>query len=34
MKLGDENSLWGADVYIAVSKKAPGARMELGDGSV
>ncbi len=34
MKLGDETSLWGADVYIAVSKKAPGARIELGDGSV
>ena len=25
--LTDENSLWGADVYIAVSKEVPGARM-------
>ncbi len=25
--LSDENSLWGADVYIAVSKDVPGARM-------
>jgi hypothetical protein len=24
--LSDENSLWGADVYIAVSKEIPGAR--------
>jgi hypothetical protein len=26
--LSDENSLWGADVYIAVAKDVPGARME------
>ena len=26
--LSDENSLWGADVYIAVSKEVPGVRME------
>jgi len=25
--LSDENSLWGADVYIAVSKDVPGAEM-------
>jgi hypothetical protein len=25
--LSDENSLWGADVYIAVAKDVPGARM-------
>ena len=25
--LSDENSLWGADVYIAVSKDVPGAKM-------
>ena len=25
--LSDENSLWGADIYIAVSKDVPGARM-------
>ena len=25
--LSDENSLWGADVYIAVTKEVPGARM-------
>lgn len=25
--LTDENSLWGADIYIAVSKDVPGARM-------
>jgi len=24
--LSDENSLWGADVYIAISKDIPGAR--------
>ena len=28
LMLSDENSLWGADVYIAVSKEVPGARME------
>lgn len=26
--LSDENSLWGSDVYIAVSKEIPGAQME------
>jgi effector-binding domain-containing protein len=25
--LSDENSLWGADIYIAVSKDVPGAQM-------
>ena len=25
--LSDENSLWGADVYISVSKEVPGVRM-------
>ncbi len=28
LMLSDENSLWGADVYIAVSKEIPGAQME------
>ena len=28
LMLSDENSLWGADVYIAVSREVPGARME------
>ena len=27
MVLSDENSLWGADVYIAISKDVPGAQM-------
>ena len=31
--LSDENSLWGADVYIAVSKEVPGARMEKISGT-
>jgi hypothetical protein len=31
--LSDENSLWGADVYIAVSKDVPGARMERISGN-
>jgi hypothetical protein len=31
--LSDENSLWGADVYIAVSKVVPGARMERISGT-
>jgi hypothetical protein len=31
--LSDENSLWGADVYIAVSKEVPGARMERISGT-
>jgi hypothetical protein len=31
--LSDENSLWGADVYIAVAKDVPGARMERLSGT-
>ena len=31
--LSDENSLWGADVYIAVSKDVPGARMATLSGA-
>ncbi len=31
--LSDENSLWGADVYIAVSKTVPGARMATLSGT-
>jgi len=31
--LSDENSLWGADVYIAVSKEVPGASMEKISGT-
>jgi hypothetical protein len=31
--LSDENSLWGADVYIAVSKEVPSARMEQISGT-
>jgi hypothetical protein len=31
--LSDENSLWGADVYIAVSKDVPGARMATLSGT-
>lgn len=31
--LCDENSLWGADVYIAVSKDVPGARMTTLSGT-
>lgn len=27
LMLSDENSLWGADIYIAVSKEVPGAKM-------
>lgn len=27
LMLSDENSLWGSDVYIAVSKEVPGAEM-------
>jgi hypothetical protein len=27
LMLSDENSLWGADIYIAVSKNVPGAEM-------
>jgi hypothetical protein len=33
MVLSDENSLWGADVYIAVSKDMPGARMTTLSGT-
>jgi hypothetical protein len=31
--LSDENSLWGADVYIAVSKEVPQAQMEKLSGT-
>ena len=31
--LSDENSLWGADVYIAVSKDIPGAKMATLSGT-
>ena len=31
--LSDENSLWGADVYIAVTKDVPGAKMEKISGT-
>ncbi len=31
--LSDEKSLWGADVYIAVSKEVPGAAMERISGT-
>ncbi len=31
--LSDENSLWGADVYVAVSKPVPGAKMASFSGS-
>jgi hypothetical protein len=31
--LSDENSLWGADVYIAVSKDIPGAKMTTLSGT-
>ncbi len=31
--LSDENSLWGADVYIAISKNVPGARMAALSGT-
>jgi hypothetical protein len=27
LMLSDENSLWGADVYLAVAKEVPGAEM-------
>lgn len=33
LMLVDENSLWGADVYIAVSKEVPGAGMESISGA-
>jgi hypothetical protein len=31
--LSDENSLWGADVYIAISKDIPGARTTMLSGT-
>ena len=31
--LSDENSLWGADVYIGVSREVPGAEMERVSGT-
>ena len=31
--LSDDNSLWGSDVYIAVSKEIPGAQMEKISGT-
>ncbi|MHC4712924.1 MAG: hydrolase [Planctomycetota bacterium] len=31
--LSDENSLWGADIYIAVSKEVPGAEMATLSGT-
>ncbi|CAG1001776.1 hypothetical protein METP2_03330 [Methanosarcinales archaeon] len=31
--LSDEKSMWGADVYIAVSKEVPGAQMEKISGT-
>lgn len=33
LMLSDENSLWGSDVYIAVSKEIPGAQMEKLSGT-
>jgi len=33
LMLSDEKSLWGADVYIAVSKEVPGALMEKISGT-
>lgn len=33
LMLSDENSLWGADVYIAVAKDVPGAKMERISGT-
>ncbi len=33
LMLTDENSLWGADVYIAVSREVPGAKMEKISGT-
>ena len=33
LMLSDEKSLWGADVYIAVSKEVPGAEMERISGT-
>jgi hypothetical protein len=31
--LSDENSLWGADVYISIAKEVPGARMATLSGT-
>jgi hypothetical protein len=33
LMLSDENSLWGSDVYIAVSKEIPGAKIEKISGT-
>ncbi len=33
LMLVDEKSLWGADIYIAVSKEVPGAKMERISGT-
>lgn len=33
LMLSDENSLWGADIYIEVSREVPGARMEKISGT-
>lgn len=33
LMLSDERSLWGADIYIAVSKEVPGAEMERISGT-
>jgi hypothetical protein len=33
LMLSDENSLWGSDVYIEVSKEIPGAQMEKISGT-
>jgi hypothetical protein len=33
LMLSDEKSLWGADLYIAVSKEVPGAQMEKISGT-
>ena len=34
LMLSDEKSLWGADVYIAVSKEVPGAKQERVSGTL
>lgn len=33
LMLSDEKSLWGSDIYIAVNKEVPGARMEKISGT-
>ena len=33
LMLSDENSLWGSDIYIAVAKEVPGAKMERISGT-